>query len=104
MTVKREIENYLYPDAIAEGLNCPPITFGDQDDVPEIVASAVHAAEGTTPWQQLDEEPKRKKVSGPKKRLSDAAARCMTHQRLTERDPNGELQKWFERLAEMCTS
>ena len=43
LTAKCEIENYLHPDAIRDSLGVT-VTFGDDDDVPMIVARAIHEA------------------------------------------------------------
>lgn len=42
ITAKRELENYLHADAIAEGMGGIAITFTDTCDVPFKVAQAVH--------------------------------------------------------------
>ncbi|HHW4680387.1 MAG TPA: ATP-binding protein, partial [Xylella taiwanensis] len=54
MTSKRELENYLHPDAISEGMPGIVVTFTDTCDVPSIVAQAVHAAsESGKPWAEI---------------------------------------------------
>lgn len=82
-TQKRELENYLHPKAIYEafGIN---VTFGDDDDVPEIVGTVKN-------WNP----------ENTKKKLSVHAFPRMTGKWLRERDPNGEVQLWMERLARM---
>jgi predicted ATP-dependent endonuclease of OLD family len=104
LTTKREIENYLHPDAIAEALGVT-ITFGPQDDVPMLVAQAVHAAApGTVPWAQVDAKTQEKKVSRAKKRLCDEAAAKMTLELLAQSDSNGEIKQWLKKIAELATS
>jgi len=104
LTAKREIENYLHPDAIAETLDVT-VTFGAEDDVPMLVAKAIHeAAEGTDPWDQVDAGKQEKKISRAKKRLCDEAAAAMTLERLGESDPNGEIEAWLRKITELAAS
>lgn len=105
LTAKREIENYLHPRAIVESYRelriDIEVDFGDFDDVPELVAQAVHAASGSpTSWEELNEEKKRKKVSNVKRRLSTDAAARMTIDLINERDPDGDLRDWFLKIGE----
>jgi putative ATP-dependent endonuclease of the OLD family len=90
LTAKREIE-------FALGVR---VVFGDQDDVAELVARAVHeAARDARPWAELSERDRRQKASNAKKRLCDAAAAAMTLDMLNERDPMGEIRAWLARIA-----
>ena len=73
-TVKLEIEDYLHPDAIQEGLQ-PAAVFGDNEDVPAIVG----AAGG---W----------KPSTAKRKLAREAFPRMTAARIRLRDPAGEIE------------
>jgi energy-coupling factor transporter ATP-binding protein EcfA2 len=81
LTQKREIENYLHPDAIAEGLNLN-VAFGDQDDVPAIIS-------GQTGWN----------TNTVKKKLARYAFPKMTAARIRARDPGGEVEGWLRRIA-----
>jgi len=82
-TTKREIENYLHPDAIYQAFGIR-VAFGDNDDVPEIVGKAKNWNSGNA-----------------KKKMAEIAFPLMTIQMLKERDPNGEVRGWLERLASM---
>ena len=100
LTKKREIENYLHPEAIRVALNVE-VEFGDMDDVPTLVAEKIHAAsESTKPWAELDDHDKRQKVSKVKKRLNNDAAKKMTIDLLEARDPDGEVLEWFADLVD----
>lgn len=67
LTGKKEMENYLHPDAIKAVRPDVNVTFGDFADVPSLVAEAVHqASKAETPWAKLPEKKKRKKVSKAK--------------------------------------
>jgi len=102
LTTKREIENYLHADAIAEALGVT-VTFGPQDDVPMIVAQAFHAAApDTVLWDQVAGKTQDKKVSHAKKRLCDDAAAKMTLERLAQSDPNAEIEQWLKKITELA--
>ncbi len=98
ITQKRELENYLHPDAIQEAMGVA-VQFGDMDDVPMMVAEAVHAlaqAQGQCgPWANVDAETRERKARYAKRRLNDEAAARMTVARLAQSDPNGELTTWL---------
>lgn len=106
-TQKRELENYIHHEAISEAYaqNQIAITFpgpfSDFDDVPSMVAEAVHAANGGDPWAGLEEEKKRKKESKAKRQLNDAAVRQMTVERLAQTDPNDEIRGWLATISQM---
>jgi putative ATP-dependent endonuclease of the OLD family len=98
LTGKREMENYLHPDAIAASLGIN-LVYTDFDDVPNIVAEAVHiAGGGQEQWGTLDEEKKRKKVSRVKRRLNSEATLAMTPALLTAVDPRGDVRGWFNSI------
>lgn len=98
ITSKLELENYLHPDAIQTALNCT-VAFGDNDDVPALVAKAVHEGSvGAQPWVSLQPDRVAEKVKRAKRRLNDDAAAEMTLEQLRERDPNSELEGWLRRL------
>lgn len=109
-TQKRELESYLHHEAICEAYaqNQIAITFArpfaDFDDVPAMVAQAVHAASGGAPWNTLDDEKKRKKESTAKRHLNGVAVRQMTTARLAQTDPNDEIRGWLAAVAEMMAS
>ncbi len=104
LTGKREMENYLHPDAInsAIGVN---VTYTDFDDVPDIVAQNIHdIGGGCDPWNNLEEEKKRKKVSRTKRRLNSEAASAMTPTLLTAVDPQGDVRGWLQEIRRLYDS
>ncbi len=104
LTGKREMENYLHRDAIQAAL-LVSVTFGDFDDVPDIVAQSVHAAGGGhDPWEKMDEEKKRKKISRAKKRLNTEAVKAMTSALLTVADPNNDVRTWMMEIKRLFES
>lgn len=94
-TSKREMENYLHPDAIEIALDVR-VTVDDFIDVPEQVAKAYHSrSDSQTTWESLDEGKRKDKVRRAKKSLNTKAVAKMTASMLTERDPDGEIRGWF---------
>lgn len=85
---KKEIENYLHPDAIHRTLGIS-VSFGDTDDVPSLVQSA------------LAKQGRRFKESRIKKMLADLAFPAMTAQQIRNRDPNGEIESILRRISTM---
>jgi hypothetical protein len=83
LTLKLEMENYLHPDAIFEGVNCR-IAFADTDDVPALVGAQNN-------WN----------ANNAKKKLAKFAFPRMTAERIQQRDPNGEIEGWFRRIGGM---
>jgi hypothetical protein len=99
LTSKREMENYLHPDAIAEAMQIA-VVFTDACDVPTIVAQKIHLASGSpNAWSELDGKKQTEKCRKAKLRLNADAAACMTHDMLCERDPTREVRGWFEEIA-----
>ncbi len=105
LTQKREMENYLHPDAIAEALKLPVVpNFQDNDDVPILVAKIVHEAQQDVgPWDEVSEKRKKEKESRVKKRLNEEAVKQMTAKRLLECDPGGEVVGWFAKIRSYIT-
>ncbi|TAG81960.1 MAG: hypothetical protein EAZ21_04730, partial [Betaproteobacteria bacterium] len=87
ITSKRELENYLHREAIAEGLAGVVVETSDTCDLPLMAAKAVHeASSGSVLWSDILEDPKKlaDKVNRVKKRLNRDAAAKMTFVRLGE--------------------
>ena len=82
-TKKYEIENYLHADAINEGLSLT-LTVNDTDDIPNLIKTI-------TSWNS----------NTAKKRLSQYAFPKMNAERITERDPEGEVKGWLLRIGTM---
>ena len=104
ITAKRELENYLHTDAIAEGLNGIVVTFSDTCDLPLIVAKSVHESSGSPkPWVDVLSDAKElsDKISRAKKRLNRDAAAKMTCARLAQSDGNGEVLGWLKKVHSM---
>ena len=105
-TGKRELENYLHPDAVKVGHPELEIvvTFGDFDDVPMIVARRVHETKNPDkPWNEVSEKKQAQKTSRAKQWLSAGAANAMTADLLAKRDTNGDVRGWLQTMKAMMT-
>jgi putative ATP-dependent endonuclease of the OLD family len=106
-TSRREMENYIHPQAIrnAYAQDHPdlvlPETFSAQDDVPDIVAKAIHEKESDTPWNELNDKKKKSKEGNVKKRLSSSASAFMTVKLIDEVDVDGEVVGWLQKISEL---
>src|ERR1043166_733681 len=95
LTGKREIENYLHQDAISEALGVT-VAFGDEDDVPEIVAEKMHVSNGGAgAWTSLDKDKQKSKEDRAKQRLNKEAVAKMTIERIAAQDAKGEIRGWL---------
>ncbi|CUW40859.1 conserved protein of unknown function(containing coiled-coil domain133-161; containing P-loop containing nucleoside triphosphate hydrolases,1-383) [Magnetospirillum sp. XM-1] len=96
LTSKREMENYIHSDAIYAEFG-HQIVVDDWCDVPDLIAEQIHVAGGgITPWAQLDEEKKGRKVSRAKRRLNRGAMDKMTLALLQTMDSGGEIIGWLQ--------
>ncbi|WP_433578569.1 ATP-binding protein [Nocardia brasiliensis] len=105
-TGKRELENYLHPDAIAAAnSNVTISSIDDFDDVPQIAAEMIHAASNSpTAWASLSDECRRKKESRAKTWLNNEAASKMTVEMFAFSDPNGDVSRWLRDITSLATS
>lgn len=92
LTHKYEIENYLHSDAIKAVYNIDVDT--DQQNVPTNVAIAYYEA-------NKDKLDGKWKDSTSKMYLSKVFTDAMTCDLLEERDPDGEIKGWFEKMASL---
>jgi len=97
VTQKLEMENYIHPTAItAIRPELANIQFESRDDVPEIVAQAIHTHSGSPKsWAELSDKKRKKKASKAKLWLNNEAVLAMTPQLLTQSDPENEVISWF---------
>ena len=106
-TTKREMENYLHPGAIREAYQemghkiVLPKQFEAFDDVPVLVAQAVHDTHGAGDWGDLSDSKRGKKEKNAKKILNNRAVARMTVARLTETDPDCEMEGWLKEIGQM---
>lgn len=101
LTSKKETENYIHPTAIQSARPEISIAFGDFDDVPALVAQAVHAnSDSPNAWEDLPDDKKEKKISKAKNWLNSEASSFMTPDLLSEIDQNGDVRFWMTKIKE----
>jgi hypothetical protein len=101
LTSKRAIENYLHADAVREAGDVQ-VSFGDSDDVAELVARASLRPGDCRTWESLSKRARRRLRDKAKKWLNREAVDCMTPERLAERDPNAEVIDWLRTIADLA--
>lgn len=100
LTTKREIENYLHPDAVRTVLGVK-VEIGDDADVPLLTARALHeASESLKTWDEVEEDKQNRKAGRAKRRLCQEVIAQMSREQLRERDARGEVEGWFQRIQE----
>ncbi len=105
LTSKKEMENYLHPAAIESALGLDEISFGDFDDVPCLVAKAIHEnSESDKSWDVVTEKNKEDKMRKAKSRLNTEVIRHMNYDMLAERDSDGDVLSWFNQIREFVNS
>ncbi len=98
LTGKREIENYIHPDAISAALGIS-IQVDDFSDVSDAVAEQLHVVNGgQNAWENLDPDKKKKKTSRAKRRLNNEAVLAMTPERLNLIDPDNHVREWLSEI------
>ncbi len=97
-TSKRELENYIHPDAIRPSVPRYTGTGADFEDVPALVARALHEADGGgAAWTEVeaDSEKLGKKVSRAKQRLNSEFVGKMTPALLRQADRTDDIRGWL---------
>lgn len=94
LTNKREIENYIHPDAIQDVFNVA-ITFTDTCDVPDILKNAVNL-DTTNPFYKLGS-------SRAKRLMNEFATSKMTVTRIAAIDTDNEIDNWLRQIANRLT-
>lgn len=100
LTSKAEAENYLHPSAIEATMGVS-VKVDDTNDVPMLVARALHERDpNAKSWDELDDDKKRKKCGQAKRRLNEEVAAAMTLDLLRERGGVDEMRGWFKAIDE----
>jgi hypothetical protein len=101
VTSKRALENYLHPRCLFEARGIE-VDFGDDDDVPELVAKRCYRSPAGEPaWENLTGRAHKRCRERAKRWLNREAVERMTPDRLAERDPVGEVRGWLMVMAEL---
>jgi len=85
LTTKREMENYLHPDAVQEIFGAA-VSFADMDDVVDVVAVAI----GT---------PGRRGKAKVKSRLNGEVTQKVSYSRLSQVDCDGDVVGWYRAMS-----
>jgi len=93
LTDRRELENYLHPDAIREVLGVE-VAFRESDDVPAIISSAVAADQTRSSLNSRT----------VKSKLADQAYAKMTAERLEDIGAAEEIRSWLQQLSSMAAN
>lgn len=83
ITSKRELENYIHPEAIKRVMGID-VEFGDFDDVPQLVSTSAGMNESTA-----------------KKWLNNKVVKEMSYEQLCEIDPQGNIKSWLTQLSRL---
>ena len=100
LTGKRAAENYIHPEALREARGLE-LHFGDDDDVPQLVARELLEQAGGPDWSALPSRSRRRLKDRAKRWLNTDAVSRMTPERLAARDPHGDVRSWLTAIAEM---
>ncbi len=99
-TDKRELENYLHPTVIQASVAGFPAAIADFDDVPMLMAEAVHTAvAGAAPWANVPAKDRKDKASNAKKKLNQECVDRMTPALLALTDPQNFLTTFLRDIA-----
>ena len=99
---KRSIENYLHCDAIREARGVD-VRFSDDDDVADLVAERCFLRQHPGDlWGELSTRARRRLRNRAKSWLNTLAVDRMSVARFAERDPEGEIQGWFRKIADLA--
>jgi hypothetical protein len=104
LTNKRNLENYLHPDAVFEASGIR-VVFGDTVHVAELVAKTHYEQNPEhVPWENLPPRARKKRRARVKRWLNTRGVERMTLERLAERDPQGEVRAWLTTIARLAKS
>jgi putative ATP-dependent endonuclease of OLD family len=104
VTSKRALENYLHPQCLFD-VRGIEVEFGDDDDVPEIVARQCYKRSvGEPAWEELTGRARKRCRERAKRWLNREAVDRMTPERLAERDQVGEVRGWLRAMADLTSS
>ena len=98
LTTFRHVENYIHPQAIAEGRGVE-LEYSGEDDVAELLArKCYHQLGGKHPWKDIPQRRRRQMKHRAKRWLNTMAVDRMTSDRLDDRDPVGDVRSWLEAI------
>lgn len=98
---KRSLENYLHPAAI-QAAGGGELALGDDDCVAQLpVRTKLRKSPAEPRWEELSPRTRQRLTYRAKRWLNAQAVDQMTTELLVERDPAGEVLRWFSTLARL---
>lgn len=97
-TSKKELENYIHQDAIRAGVPAYQGAGVDFEDVPMLLARAIHEASGDgAPWAEVERDAEKlgKKISRAKRRLNSELVLGMTPALLSRSDTANDIRGYL---------
>jgi hypothetical protein len=103
-TSKRELENYIHPNAIQAIIPSFSEQLNDFSDVPTLLAKHTHTSNpNSKPWEALSADEHKGKRSQAKRRLNQECVDKMTDQLFSMSDPDGELKRILMEIGRYLT-
>ena len=102
LTNKRALENYLDRQAVFEATGTD-IEIDDWSDVPHLVAQQVWKMTEVATWDDLSRRGRSRLRNRIKRRLNTLGVERMTIERLTIRDPMGEVAGWLRTITRLIS-
>lgn len=100
VTSKRELENYIPVSILRNEVSGYPGTGDPFEDVPHLMAQAIHEQNSSAPWHELSDEKKKNKESRAKWKLNTEFVEKITGDLLNDSDPDNEIRSWLRALGE----
>ncbi|WP_165763836.1 ATP-binding protein [Halalkalibacter urbisdiaboli] len=102
LTNKREMENYIHPEAIQKVFDVS-IQQDDWLDVPLEIAEVQHSNNpDSKPWCDVSQEKRKQKEGKVKLRLNNEAIKTMTYEQVCEIDSGKEIEMWLTTITKLC--
>lgn len=103
-TSRKELENYIHPDVIRSEYSNYTGTGDAFEDVPELLAKAIHEASASEDtWEEVrsNEKKLKKKKSTAKHRLNSELVSKMNPSQLSSIDTKDEIRSWLKEIGDV---
>lgn len=102
ITNKKELENYIHPDIIKKFAPIYKGTGNDFEDVPVLLAQAIHDNDDSSnPWDSLSDEKIKKKEGYAKRKLNNDIVGLMTPVFLADIDKDNEICIFLKKIGDI---
>jgi putative ATP-dependent endonuclease of the OLD family len=103
LTQKREMENYVHPNALKAVFGVE-ISRDPNIDVPEQCAKGVHElVPGSKPWNTLNKDDRKRKEAKVKRRIAEECLTRLSANEIYEMDDGDELKLWLRYIVEVSS-